>query len=77
MGKKKQKSKLSKHQLDAFRQRLIEKMREILGDVNAMEESALQVPYSNLATMARHLGKNDEAERYLLEAKKHKDSAVR
>jgi len=43
----------------------------------AMERSALEIPYTNLATMARHLGKSDEADQYLLEAKRHKQAALR
>ena len=43
----------------------------------AMEPSSLEIPYTNLATMARHLGKSDEADRYLLEAKKHKQTTLR
>ncbi|HUT92211.1 MAG TPA: tetratricopeptide repeat protein [Thermoguttaceae bacterium] len=43
----------------------------------AMEPSALEIPYTNLATMARHLGKSDEADQYLLEAKKHKQTTLR
>jgi len=42
-----------------------------------MERSALEIPYTNLATMARHLGKNDEADQYLLEAKRHKQATLR
>lgn len=42
-----------------------------------MEQSALEVPYTNLATMARHLGKTDEADQYLLEAKRHKQAILR
>jgi len=43
----------------------------------AMEPSALEIPYTNLATMARHRGKSDEADQYLLEAKKHKQTTLR
>jgi len=43
----------------------------------AMERSALEIPYTNLATMARHLGKSDEADQYLLEAKRHKQATLR
>ena len=39
---KKQDKKLSKEQLDHYRGLLVEKMQEILGDVNAMEEAAFQ-----------------------------------
>ena len=39
---KKQDKKLSKEQLDHYRDLLVEKMQEILGDVNAMEEAAFQ-----------------------------------
>ena len=42
MAKKKQSDKLSKKQLDDYRQQLIDKMQEILGDVSSMEESAFQ-----------------------------------
>ena len=42
-----------------------------------MERSALEIPYTNLATMARHLGKSDEADQYLLEAKRHKQATLR
>jgi len=54
MDKKKPTTKLSNKQLDEYRQRLIEKMQEILGDVNAMEESALQGS-SELSSMPVHL----------------------
>ena len=43
----------------------------------AMQRSALEVPYTNLATMARHLGKSDEADQYLLEAKRLKQATLR
>ena len=39
---KKQDKKLSKEQLDHYRDLLVEKMQEILGDVNAIEEAAFQ-----------------------------------
>ena len=42
----------------------------------AMEPAALEIPYTNLATMARHQGKSDEADQYLLEAKKHKQTTL-
>ena len=43
----------------------------------SLEHSALEIPYNNLATMARHMGKNAEANQYLQEARKHKASATR
>ena len=42
MANKKQTSKLSKKQLDHYRQLLVEKMYEILGDVSALEETLFQ-----------------------------------
>jgi len=42
-----------------------------------LDRSALEIPYGNLATMAREMGKNDQAKKYLEEAKKHKPSATR
>ena len=57
-------------------QRGVELMEQAV-KARSLEQSALEIPYSNLATMARHMGKDDEADRYLQEAKKHKPSAVR
>jgi DnaK suppressor protein len=54
MAKKKQTNKLSKKQLDYYRQLLIEKMYEILGDVNAMEETLFQGS-GELSKMPLHL----------------------
>ena len=54
MTKKNQSNKLSKEQLDHYRQRLIEKMREILGDVNSMEETLFQGS-GELSSMPIHL----------------------
>ncbi len=42
----------------------------------SMDPTALEIPYGNLATMARHLGKTEEAEQYLLEAKRHKSTRL-
>lgn len=42
-----------------------------------LEGSALEVPYGNLATMARQLGKTEQADKYFQEAKKYKKSATR
>jgi tetratricopeptide (TPR) repeat protein len=57
-------------------QRGVELMEQAV-KAGAMEPSALEIPYSNLATMARHLGKTEEADRYRLEARKHKQAALR
>jgi len=54
MGKKKQTHKLSKKQLEYYRQLLFEKMQEILGDVSAMEESVFQGS-GELSSMPVHL----------------------
>ncbi|MHC5096808.1 MAG: TraR/DksA family transcriptional regulator [Planctomycetota bacterium] len=54
MGKKKQTSGLSKKQLGHYRQLLIEKMYEILGDVNAIEETLFQGS-GELSSMPMHL----------------------
>ena len=54
MGKKKQTNGLSKKQLGHYRQLLIEKMYEILGDVNAMEETLFQGS-GELSSMPMHL----------------------
>ena len=42
MVKKKRTNGLSKKQLDHYRQLLIEKMYEIFGDVNSIEETLFQ-----------------------------------
>ena len=57
-------------------QRGVELMEQAVKAGN-LEGSALEVPYGNLATMARQLGKNEQADKYLQEAKKHKQSATR
>ena len=54
MEKKKQTKKLSKKQLDYYRQLLIEKLHEILGDVSAMEETLFQGG-GELSSMPVHL----------------------
>ena len=54
MTKKKQTNKLSENQLNDYRQLLIEKMQEILGDVSAMEEAAFQGG-GELSSMPVHL----------------------
>lgn len=54
MAKKKQTKKLTQKQLDYYRQLLIEKMQEILGDVNAMEENVFQGG-GELSSMPVHL----------------------
>ena len=54
MAKKKQTKSLSKKQLDHYRQLLIEKMYEILGDVNAIEETLFQGS-GELSSMPMHL----------------------
>ena len=51
---KKKTSKLSKKQLEYYRLLLIDKMREILGDVNAMEETLFQGS-GELSSMPIHL----------------------
>ncbi len=45
--------------------------------VGALAEPSLEIPYSNLATMAQHLGQNDQARQYLEEARRYKQSAPR
>jgi len=42
-----------------------------------LDRSALEIPYNNLATMARHMGKDEQADKYLEEAKRYKKSATR
>lgn len=42
-----------------------------------LDKTALDIPYSNLATMFRHLGKADEANRYLQKAGKTPDTIRR
>ena len=54
MAKMKRTNGLSKKQLDHYRQLLIEKMYEILGDVNAMEETLFQSS-GGLSNMPIHL----------------------
>ncbi|MHC4759940.1 MAG: TraR/DksA family transcriptional regulator [Planctomycetota bacterium] len=54
MANKKQTSKLSKKQLDYYRQLLVEKMYEILGDVSALEETLFQGS-GELSKMPVHL----------------------
>ena len=54
MAKKKQTKSLSKEQLDHYRQLLIEKMYEVLGDVNAIEETLFQGS-GELSSMPMHL----------------------
>ncbi|MFZ9010902.1 MAG: TraR/DksA family transcriptional regulator [Anaerohalosphaeraceae bacterium] len=54
MANKKQTSKLSKKQLDHYRQLLVEKMYEILGDVSALEETLFQGS-GELSKMPVHL----------------------
>ena len=54
MAKKKQTKTLSKEQLDHYRQLLIEKMYEVLGDVNAIEETLFQGS-GELSSMPMHL----------------------
>ena len=54
MAKKQQKNTLSAEQLDHYKRLLIEKMTEILGDVNAMEEVAFQGS-GELSSMPVHL----------------------
>jgi len=39
-----------------------------------IEKLALEVPYSNLATMHRHLGENAQADRFLKMASEHRDT---
>jgi tetratricopeptide (TPR) repeat protein len=57
-------------------QRGVELMEKAVGE-GTLQESALEIPYGNLATMARSLGKADQADKYLQEAKKHRPSALR
>ena len=54
MAKKQQKNKLSAEQLDHYKRLLKEKMLEILGDVNMMEEIAFQAS-GELSNMPVHL----------------------
>ena len=54
MSDKKTTNKLPKKQLDLYRQQLLEKMQELLGDVIAIEESALQ-DSGELSNMPMHL----------------------
>ena len=54
MANKKQTNKLSKKQLDHYRQLLVEKMYEILGDVSALEETLFQGS-GELSKMPVHL----------------------
>lgn len=54
MTKKQQTKKLSKKQLDYYRQLLIEKLHEIIGDVSAMEETVFQGG-GELSSMPVHL----------------------
>ncbi|MFH1921169.1 MAG: hypothetical protein ABIP48_14975, partial [Planctomycetota bacterium] len=60
--------------------RLTERGAELMEEavrVEALERSALEIPYGNLATMAREMGNKDEADKYREEAKKHKQAAMR
>ena len=57
-------------------QRGVELMERAVQE-GALQQSALEIPYGNLATMARSMGKTEEADRYLQEAKKHKEDALR
>jgi tetratricopeptide (TPR) repeat protein len=43
----------------------------------AMKPRALEIPYSNLATMLRQSGETDEADKYLLQAKKLTGTTIR
>jgi hypothetical protein len=52
---------------------LIEKMV----DGGAMEASALEIPYTNLATMRRQLGQGREADALLQKASKAKNTTLR
>ncbi|MEN8126260.1 MAG: TraR/DksA family transcriptional regulator [Planctomycetota bacterium] len=54
MTKRRQKNTLSAQQLDHYRRLLIEKMTEILGDVNAIETAAFQGS-GELSSMPVHL----------------------
>lgn len=45
--------------------------------IGALRRSALEIPYSNLAAMSRHLGDEDQADKYLEEAKRYQASAQR
>ncbi len=42
-----------------------------------LEKASLEIPYGNLATMYRHLGKTDEANRYLEKASKNSNTIRR
>lgn len=55
-------------------QRGVELMEQAV-KAGALKQSALEVPYNNLATMARHMGKTEEADQYLQEARKNKNAA--
>jgi hypothetical protein len=57
-------------------QRGVELMERAVQE-GTLQQSALEIPYGNLATMARSMGKTDEADRYLLEAKRHREGALR
>jgi tetratricopeptide (TPR) repeat protein len=57
-------------------QRGVELMEKAVQN-GALRDAALEIPYGNLATMARSQGKAAEADRYLQEAKKHKQGALR
>ena len=54
MTKERQTNKLSDKQLDSYRQLLLEKLREIIGDVDAMEE-AIFSGSGELSSMPVHL----------------------
>jgi RNA polymerase-binding transcription factor DksA len=54
MGKKRQAGKLSAKQLEHYRELLIEKLREIIGDMGAMEESVFSSS-GELSSMPVHL----------------------
>ncbi len=42
-----------------------------------LQQAALEIPYGNLATMARSMGKTAEADRYLQQAQRHKQGTLR
>jgi DnaK suppressor protein len=49
------KTKLKKRELDHYRQLLLERRRELVGDLSAMEEQALQAASSNVSHMPIHM----------------------
>jgi tetratricopeptide (TPR) repeat protein len=57
-------------------QRGVELMEKAVQE-GTLQHSALRIPYGNLATMARSLGKTDEADRYFQEANRHRESTLR